>query len=566
MNLVRDLQDCYARLKQGDVMAAETRWHQIMTQYGENGDVLHLGALIAGQAGQDHMALLRIDGALKANPTHHEYLNTRGNICRRLQDIPQAEKSWRASLALRPDYLVAWQNLGSCLIENQNPEAALDVYEQGLKHFPSDELLQIGRVVALKDLMRNEEALVALKAMPTADKYAYVHGQILFQMHRFDAATRKSEAALTDRANVGSAIQNLCQIMWVTGHWDEMHSRLDAYFTRAGHDEAAYVSVIRLLAKAGRLEEAEQIATNASRRLGEKPYLVGARARVCISNGDMERAWALAQQALSGAPGDLGLMADFADAALGTGRAEQALQASEAALQKLPNNQFWLAVKMTALRAMGQEDVFPAEVERFVVPFELEPPAGFASLSAYNRALRDALDELHDLKEHPLDQSLRNGTQTIPDLRFVNHPLLKAHFQALDKPIRAYMRRIGHDKNHPLLRRNTGEYLITGAWSVKLRQAGFHVSHVHPQGWISSAYYVDVPDEVEDEVNKPGWIHFGKPPYPVRDKDGRALGWQKIIKPKAGTLVLFPSYMWHGTNPIRKSATRMTLPIDVVPR
>ncbi len=566
MDLVSRLQTCYAHLRQGDVMGAETLWHQIMDQYGQNGDVLHLGALIAGQAGEDRMALARIEGALKANPRHHEYLNTKGNIYRRLQDIPAAVTAWRASLKARPDYLVAWQNLGSCLIDNQDPQAALDVYMAGLEYFPDDELLQIGQVVALKDCMREAEALAALKAMKHPENHAYVHGQILFQMHKFDAAMERSEMALQDDKYTGPALQNLCQTLWVQGRWDEARDRLETYLEKAGHTRAAYVTVIRLLAKADHLDEADALVRQATTRLGGNPHIDGAAARICIHRGEMGKARDLAGKALMAVPGDLALMADYADAALATGQAEQALQAAAYALGKLPNNQYWLAVRMTALQALGRAEEFPADVEKYVVPFELEPPDGFASLSEYNAALKSALDNLHDLKEHPLDQSLRNGTQTIPDLRFVDHPLLKAHFKALDTPIRAYMKRIGHDPAHPLRKRNTGDYLITGAWSVKLRQAGFHVSHVHPQGWISSAYYVEVPEEVDDEAGKPGWIHFGKPPFAVPDMNGRALDYQKIIKPKAGTLVLFPSYMWHGTNPLQGNATRMTLPIDVVPR
>jgi len=45
--------------------------------------------------------------------------------------------------------------------------------------------------------------------------------------------------------------------------------------------------------------------------------------------------------------------------------------------------------------------------------------------------------------------------------------------------------------------RNQGSAVITGAWSVQLYRGGFHVNHFHHQGWISSAYYVSVPDEVK---------------------------------------------------------------------
>ena len=47
--------------------------------------------------------------------------------------------------------------------------------------------------------------------------------------------------------------------------------------------------------------------------------------------------------------------------------------------------------------------------------------------------------------------------------------------------------------------RNTGKYDIAGIWSVMLRPNGFHIDHVHPQGWLSSACYIDLPAAVDKD-------------------------------------------------------------------
>jgi uncharacterized protein (TIGR02466 family) len=100
----------------------------------------------------------------------------------------------------------------------------------------------------------------------------------------------------------------------------------------------------------------------------------------------------------------------------------------------------------------------------------------------------------------------------------------------------------------------------SGAWSVQLRREGYHVNHFHPQGWISSAYYVAVPKEVEDVSQMSGWIKFGETRYPTPGATPEV-----FVPPLAGRLVLFPSYMWHGTNPIHGSETRTTIAFDAVP-
>ena len=77
-------------------------------------------------------------------------------------------------------------------------------------------------------------------------------------------------------------------------------------------------------------------------------------------------------------------------------------------------------------------------------------------------------------------------------------------------------------------------------------------------GWISSSYYVDVPQSVSDET-KDGWIKFGEPNFDIGQKP------EHFVQPKPGRLVLFPSYMWHGTIPFSGDQPRLTLPFDVVP-
>ncbi|MFX8381746.1 putative 2OG-Fe(II) oxygenase [Acinetobacter baumannii] len=41
---------------------------------------------------------------------------------------------------------------------------------------------------------------------------------------------------------------------------------------------------------------------------------------------------------------------------------------------------------------------------------------------------------------------------------------------------------------------------------------------------------------------------------------------EHYVKPERGMLVLFPSYMWHGTVPFEGDDRRMTIALDVVPK
>jgi hypothetical protein len=194
----------------------------------------------------------------------------------------------------------------------------------------------------------------------------------------------------------------------------------------------------------------------------------------------------------------------------------------------------------------------------FVRAFDLEPPPGWSSRSQFVSDVAAALRARHRFKTHPFRQSLRHGSQ-VPSIFDLEAPVLDAFRQALDAPIRAYMAGLGPGRD-PMRRRNTGRYRFRGAWSVRLRPGGLHANHVHGEGWISSAGYLELPDAVGRDGSQ-GCIRFGEPGIATRPP----LPPEHEVVPRAGMLVLFPSYMWHGTVPFAGTQSRLTAAFDIVP-
>jgi hypothetical protein len=80
-------------------------------------------------------------------------------------------------------------------------------------------------------------------------------------------------------------------------------------------------------------------------------------------------------------------------------------------------------------------------------------------------------------------------------------------------------------------------------------------------GWLSSACYIELPAAVQ-AGDKEGWIKFGQPGIPTQPP----LPPEHYVQPTPGTLVLFPSYMWHGTVPFSGDTNRLTIAFDVTPK
>ena len=174
--------------------------------------------------------------------------------------------------------------------------------------------------------------------------------------------------------------------------------------------------------------------------------------------------------------------------------------------------------------------------------------------------LADFLRSLHMARGEYLDQSVRGGTQTDGPLFSRIQPQVRALRSAVVAAVERHIAELPpRDPEHPLLsRRRDGRIRFSGSWSVRLRGAGFHASHVHPRGWISSALYIALPDRREDENAHAGWLTLGQPPAQL----GLDLPPARYIEPKEAQLVLFPSWMWHGTIPFAHGE-RLSVAFDV---
>jgi tetratricopeptide (TPR) repeat protein len=260
---------------------------------------------------------------------------------------------------------------------------------------------------------------------------------------------------------------------------------------------------------------------------------------------------------------DADLLSCAAEAAISAGDPEKAASLSERCIAQAPHDQVALAILGTAWRMLGDEREEALNgYDSLIQIYDLDPPEGFSDMESFNVELNAYLDQIHPVTREYLDQSLRNGTQTPDRLFGAGHDLVERLQLRIREGIDRYIAGMKQDDKHPLLSRRTQAFDYTGSWSSRLRDCGFHTNHVHPEGWISSCYYVALPPAVEDTERRQGWIKFGEPNLDVTLKDPI----RRAIQPRPGRLVLFPSYMWHGTVPFHDAQPRTTIAFDVIPK
>ena len=444
-------------------------------------------------------------------------------------------------------------------------EPALEAFERALAADPSGAVAEHNAAAALADLRRDEEALAATdrafaKGLDAGETWL-VRGHALQGLDRYEEAQDAYRQALRRRPALLDAARDLAQLVWMrTADAPRAAAEFDAAMAASGAPvEALRRAKARLLDFAGD-RAAALAALEPALGAGADPLTLAAASQIAL-HLDPGRAAALAEAAVDVRPADAGLRTALIEARIAQGRGGEAAALAEAALAAAPHDQHALALAATAWRMTGDPRYGQLyDYAATVGAYTLDTPPGWADLPAYLADLAVALQRRHGLRTHPVGQSLRQGTQTSGELRRSGDPAIRAFFAAIDAPIRAHIARLGRGRD-PLRARARAGHALAGAWSVRLQPGGRHVDHIHADGWLSSAFYVALPPAVA-AGGREGWITFGQPGLPV---GGAPLGPEHWVKPEPGRLVLFPSYMWHGTEPFGGDAPRLTLAFDVVP-
>lgn len=544
----------YAAYQRGDLPLARS-----ILQTVNHPQAWHLLGLVERKAGQFGAALDWLSRAENADRRNPEIANNQGRVALDAGQPADAERFFRRALRLHPNWEPALTGLGKTLNEQKRWAEARQVWGMVLSQNPQDIMGRFNAAMADVEIGRLDVAEAAYSRLIAdgVDDAAvwFMRGRARCEASQIEAGIEDLETAWEKRPEP-HVLKNLANSLWMAREAE----KFDALLENVPDDLA--LMAVDLRGQSGDLENALEMWEVLPEGYRLRPEALAIKSVLHRDLEQVEAAHGAGEAALKLAPNDPFVIDAAACGRLMVGDGAGALSIIRPLREVQPHSQHWLAYEATALRVM--EDARYDEMvqmDAHVRAYELPVPEGFSSVLRFNDAFLEALEPVRGFTTHPLDQSLRLGMQTSRDLVTTPDPVIQAYIKALDTPIRAYMADIGKAPHHPLTARNSGKYRFNGCWSVKLTGGGRHVNHIHSEGWISSAYYASVPAETRAGDSKAGWIKFGQPPFPTQPDTPP----QKWVQPEAGLLVLFPSYLWHGTEPISDGAVRVTAPFDVVP-
>jgi predicted Zn-dependent protease len=557
-------------------------------------------ALIQGGRFADGAALAK--RVLEQTPGHPGALQLLASATWKSGDIKRAETFFRQALERAPNFTRAWYELAAMLYQERRLDQAAEYAARVTVLEPRNPAGWGLRASIEQKRKRLSEAIAlcreGLKYAPAAARLHYSLGQLLREDCAFTEAAEAYGLALHHGFDAPELYQNRGEALLEAGDADGALACLNAGIERfpdnallhrlkAGvHREVAapgdpvadlHEAARRQPQNAALWEVLGDLLNRLDRRVEAREAVAEARALGCPPSAGLGLLEAIAdatagrkadatrrfEQLVRDHPNHAALELAFAAHAMSSGDPSRAEALCAEVLKAHPYSQLAWAYLGTAWRLLGdQRERWLLDYERMVIPIRVQQPADYPDRARFFRALTEALDGLHRTRAHPIDQTLRGGTQTNGYLFRHKQPLIRQLEMQIREAVCTAIATFPRDERHPFWRRTPNrddpQFRFAGAWSVRLSSTGFHTNHVHPQGWVSSALYVSLPDALPGQE---GSIQFGVPPVEM----GLAIEPRRVVAPEVGTLLLFPSYMWHGTIPFSAREPRLTVAFDLVP-
>lgn len=350
--------------------------------------------------------------------------------------------------------------------------------------------------------------------------------------------------------------------------WLDGHLALAKVLGQLGHDPGRMLgealqaqpgqdmllqALVRTRIEGGDFEGAASALAAARSALGSLPWIILQQAHVESERGQIAQADRLFDAA--GSSPDTAATGLLARHLIRAGRADQAVALLEPQIGSDREHMLWPYLSL-GWRMTGNPQWDWLEGDPHLVSV-----VDIAEYADGTEILAEHIRHLHFAMAPPLDQSVRGGTQTDGNLLLRDEPVIRNLRAAILRAVEAHIAQLpAHAPGHPTLISRRAPARIAGSWSVRLQSQGFHTDHVHSHGWISSAFYVALPDSLgtgSRADNRDGWLTLGECRELVPD-----LAPFRTVEPRVGRLVLFPSTMWHGTRPF-SDGERMTVAFDI---
>ena len=459
----------------------------------------------------EHHQTLTIQQAIDLAAQHHK----EGRLS-------QAETAYQRILESDPNQPIALHLLGVVAHQTGKNDVAIDLITRAITIDPDLPEAHSNLGTALRDLGKLEEAVTSYhKALALKPDYADAHnnlGNALKDLGKPEEAVASYHKALNLKPDLAEAHNNLGNALRDLGKPEEAISSYQKALNLKPDYVNAHNNLGLALRELGRLEDALQI----------------------FESIDTPECYAHVLECL------------FA-----LGEYDKFYEKQTASARNNEINTRVAAINAFASHQLNRSDPHPFCPTPLKFVRVCEPLDGVDDADGFLCDLMDDLQSREAIWEPP-GKTTRHGFQTMSNLFKKPYGRLVELDRIIKDTIENYRFEFSSE-NCDFIKLFPKTLTLSG-WFIRLIKGGHQTEHIHSGAWLSGIFYLQMPkctDQEEGSIELGLWGYD----YPILNKSYP----KNRFYPKNGSIILFPSSLFHRTIPFHSDEERMSIAFDLRP-
>ena len=459
----------------------------------------------------EHHQTLTIQQAIDLAAQHHK----EGRLS-------QAETAYQRILESDPKQPIALHLLGVVAHQTGKNDVAVDLITRAIAIDPDLAEAHSNLGTALRELGKLEEAVTSYhKALALKPDYADAHnnlGNALKDLGKPEEAVASYHKALNLKPDLAEAHNNLGNALRDLGKPEEAISSYQKALNLKPDYVNAHNNLGLALRELGRLEDALQI----------------------FESIDTPECYAHVLECL------------FA-----LGEYDKFYEKQTASTRNNEINTRVAAINAFASHQLNRSDPHPFCPTPLKFVRVCEPLDGVDDADGFLCDLMDDLQSREAIWEPP-GKTTRHGFQTMSNLFKKPYGRLVELDRIIKDTIENYRFEFSSE-NCDFIRLFPKTLTLSG-WFIRLIKGGHQTEHIHSGAWLSGIFYLQMPkctDQEEGSIELGLWGYD----YPILNKSYP----KNRFYPKNGSIILFPSSLFHRTIPFHSDEERMSIAFDLRP-
>ena len=453
--------------------------------------------------------------------------------------LDEAEINYRKVIELKPDHVIAHNNLGVIFQNFGKIEEAESSYRKAIEFDPNYAEAHSNLGIVLKNLNKFEEAELscrkAIELKPDIIIAQYNLGNVLGVLGKLDDAIKSYKKTIELKPNFAEAHNNLGTLLLQLGKIDEAEESYKKATELNQGFIGALLNIGKILFKKKKFELSLKTIDACSKVTGLAHKSYGKLVATKIIEDSRTHA----------------LISLYA-----LGRIDEIYKRIETNSELDAEN-----LSVAAFSSFISYKEKKETKNKFCNnPIDFIKVSNLSShLKKPDLFINDVIEELHnnvETKWEPNGKSTLKGFQSTGNLFKNNLIYLNRLKSIILDELDSYESKY-KDETCTFIKKWPSKKNLF-AWHVILKKKGYQSPHIHQSGWLSGVIYLKVVPSLEKNE---GAIEFSLNGWRYSDPSSLKL----IHQPKAGDIVLFPSSLHHRTIPFSTDTDRIIVSFDLNP-